>query len=160
MSARGVTCPATRIIIGKRTLEVKVTRGVCLSSNSPSAPYQSQGTLWTRRDSNPHLVAGQANVRPLHHGPQRSLCDPAQREQGRPSHPPHKISQIGDQIPCRLPDETGLARPLPSPPRLPILSVFFAEGWEARKQTLNHHLVAIPQKSPPPPSALTPRPPT
>jgi hypothetical protein len=32
-------------------------------------PYQSQGTLWTRRDSNPHLVAGQANVRPLHHGP-------------------------------------------------------------------------------------------
>src|SRR5579863_1552822 len=31
------------------------------------------GMLWTRRDSNPHLKAGQANVLPLHHGPYRRL---------------------------------------------------------------------------------------
>ncbi len=31
------------------------------------------GMLWTRRDSNPHLKAGQANVLPLHHGPKCRL---------------------------------------------------------------------------------------
>jgi hypothetical protein len=30
-----------------------------------SLPYQNQGTLWTRRDSNPHLVTRRVNVLPI-----------------------------------------------------------------------------------------------
>src|SRR5580700_3919645 len=76
LSARGVTCPATDLIISTRRLEVKVTWESDCPQTPRQLPYQSQGTLWTRRDSNPHLVAGQANVHPLHHGPQRSLREP------------------------------------------------------------------------------------
>src|SRR5580658_5551532 len=42
--ARGVTCPATVLIIGKQKLEVKVTRGACLPSDSPSAPLPKPGS--------------------------------------------------------------------------------------------------------------------
>ena len=38
----------------------------------PKAPLQlpyQPGRPWTGRDSNPYLPAGQADVRPLHHGP-------------------------------------------------------------------------------------------
>src|SRR5439155_22620154 len=35
----------------------------------PSMPFRYIRTVWTRRDSNPHLLTGQVNVLPLHHGP-------------------------------------------------------------------------------------------
>jgi hypothetical protein len=47
-------------------------RSLPVQSLLASSPPKT-GMLWTRRDSNPHLKAGQANVLPLHHGPKRRL---------------------------------------------------------------------------------------
>jgi hypothetical protein len=52
--------------------------------------------LWTRRDSNPHLVAGQANVLPLHHGPRKQSRDESPVEEGWLSHREHRGSRIGN----------------------------------------------------------------
>src|ERR1700680_3410939 len=60
-----LACPATTIICSQK-LEVKVTWGVWPVLRLPFRfPTKKQGMLWTRRDSNPHLSAGQASVLPI-----------------------------------------------------------------------------------------------
>ena len=92
-------------------------RSLCLPQTPRQLPYQSQGTLWTRRDSNPHPVAGQANVRPLHHGPGKPVRAP-RTEQGRPSHSSRASSNSGITL---APRNTRLNPPLTCPVQRDII---------------------------------------
>lgn len=67
VSGTTLACPA-KSIIASANLSVNITKGTPCPESPDQSPYHA-GRLWTRRDSNPHLLAGQANVLPLHHGP-------------------------------------------------------------------------------------------
>lgn len=63
-------------IISGSQVEVNITEGgLPVLSPPDQSPYQT-GKLWTRRDSNPHLITGQVIVLPLHHGPCSQFRDP------------------------------------------------------------------------------------
>jgi hypothetical protein len=63
-----ITCPVTKQLSPVTHLTSTLPKGTPCPESPDQSPYQT-GRLWTRRDSNPHLVTGQVNVLPLHHGP-------------------------------------------------------------------------------------------
>ncbi len=64
-STRGVSLSSFTHIIGFQNHEVKVTlRSLPVLRLLSSFPTK-EGKRWTRRDSNPHLKAGQAYVLPI-----------------------------------------------------------------------------------------------
>src|SRR6266852_637015 len=89
------TCPAIEAIIHSRRRRSQCYLGNPPVQRLPSSLPTEPGTLWTRRDSNPYLAAGQADVLPLHHGPGLSLLIQIQAEQGCPSQRSDTCSNLG-----------------------------------------------------------------
>lgn len=64
-SARGVTRLVTDRLSATARLKSMLLEEVPVQNLLTSFPDQNQGTLWTRRDSNPHLVTRRVNVLPI-----------------------------------------------------------------------------------------------
>ena len=84
-SARGVTCPVTKRLSSTAGLKSILLEEVPCPEPPRQLSLPEPGKRWTRRDSNPHLVTGQVNVLPLHHGPFTDPTGSLRPAQGHPS---------------------------------------------------------------------------